>query len=164
MLGKPNSSGNDDYLPFIISGIYLILVGVTGGFLNVIAFVKAYQVKTVQNLITYFESILWFRYQISWNIKATFLYLTQAQRTKFNIILINLIVSDLFIIFVGIPIDAVGAFTMGNALDKTLCSCVAFTHTLFGKIMKIAIISLLPSLSCIENWMFDEIHSYFHFY
>ena len=45
----------------------------------------------------------------------------------------NLIVSDLFIIFVGIPIDAVGAFTMGNALDKTLCSCVAFTHTLFGK-------------------------------
>ena len=58
----------------------------------------------------------------------------------------NLIVSDLFIIFVGIPIDAVGAFTMGNALDKTLCSCVAFTHTLFGKMIKTGMISLLLSL------------------
>ena len=58
----------------------------------------------------------------------------QAQRTKLNLILINLIVSDLFIIFIGIPIDAVGAFTMGKALDETACSFVAFTHTLFGKI------------------------------
>ena len=59
-------------------------------------------------------------------------YFVQAQRTRLNLILINLIVSDLFIIFVGIPIDAVGAFTMGKALDETVCSCVAFTHTLFG--------------------------------
>ena len=72
-------------------------------------------------------------FNLSYN-GAFSLYSMQAQRTKLNLILINLIVSDLFIIFIGIPIDAVGAFTMGKALDETACSFVAFTHTLFGKI------------------------------
>ena len=140
------SKSNDAYHPFIISGIYLILVGVTGGFLNVIALLKACQVQKYLKLYNVIQIDIFFHLDtIFLNIKTTFLYLTQAQRTKFNIILINLIVSDLFIIFVGIPIDAVGAFTMGNALDKTLCSCVAFTHTLLGKMIKTRIISLLLS-------------------
>ena len=50
MVEKPNSRGNDVYLPFIISGIYLILVGVTGGILNVIAFFKAYQVQKLTKI------------------------------------------------------------------------------------------------------------------
>ena len=137
------SKSNDAYHPFIISGIYLILVGVTGGFLNVIALLKACQVQKYLKSHNVIQIDIFHLDNIFLNIKTTFLYLTQAQRTKFNIILINLIVSDLFIIFVGIPIDAVGAFTMGNALDKTLCSCVAFTHTLLGKMIKTGIISLL---------------------
>ena len=61
----------------------------------------------------------------------------QARKTKLNLILINLIVSDLFIIFVGIPIDAFGAFSFGSGLDDTFCTCVAFTHTLFGNVINI---------------------------
>ena len=44
----------------------------------------------------------------------------------------NLIVSDLAIIFIGIPVDAMGAFTKGEALDAFLCPSVAFVHTIFG--------------------------------
>ena len=49
-----------------------------------------------------------------------------------HLILINLIVSDLAIIFIGIPVDALGAFTKGYALDVFLCQSVAFVHTMFG--------------------------------
>ena len=49
-----------------------------------------------------------------------------------HLILINLIVSDLAIIFIGIPVDALGAFTKGYALDMFLCQSVAFVHTMFG--------------------------------
>ena len=34
-------------IPFIISGIYLVIVGVTGGLFNIIAFIKAYQVNKI---------------------------------------------------------------------------------------------------------------------
>ena len=47
----------------------------------------------------------------------------------------NLIVSDLAIIFIGIPVDAMGAFTRGEALDAFLCPSVAFVHTIFGENM-----------------------------
>ena len=49
----------------------------------------------------------------------------------------NLIVSDLAIIFIGIPIDAMGAFTKGESLDAFLCPSVAFVHTIFGTNMYI---------------------------
>jgi len=91
-------SDNEYNVSYLIAGIYLLLVGVTGGVFNIIAFVKA----------------------------------CQAKKTKLNLILINLIISDLFIIFVGIPIDAFGAFSFGSGLDDTFCTRVAFTHTLFG--------------------------------
>ena len=49
----------------------------------------------------------------------------------------NLIVSDLAIIFIGIPIDAMGAFTKRESLDAFLCPSVAFVHTIFGTNMYI---------------------------
>ena len=38
-------SENENDLSFLIAGIYLVLVGVTGGFFNIIAFVKVCQVE-----------------------------------------------------------------------------------------------------------------------
>ena len=56
----------------------------------------------------------------------------QADNTKLNLVLINLLVSDLSIIFLGIPIDTLGAFTKGQSLNNFLCSMAAFTHTVSG--------------------------------
>ena len=55
----------------------------------------------------------------------------------------NLIVSDLAIIFIGIPVDAMGAFTKGEALDAFLCPSVAFVHTIFGETFKISLIRII---------------------
>ena len=49
-----------------------------------------------------------------------------------NLVITNLLVSDLSIIFIGIPLDAIGAFTKGQALNNVLCPIVAFTHTFSG--------------------------------
>ena len=39
-------TGKNEYdLSFLIAGIYLVLLGVTGGFFNIVAFVKACQVE-----------------------------------------------------------------------------------------------------------------------
>ena len=86
---------------------------------------------------------------------ASLLHFLQALRTKLNLILINLILSDLFIIFIGIPIDAVGAFTMGKVLDETLCSCVAFTHTLFGTTYKMKLFRNLLSEKMLGKIIFN---------
>ena len=56
----------------------------------------------------------------------------QAQTTKLNLVLISLLVSDLSIIFIGIPLDAIAAFTKGQAVNNVLCPMVAFTHTFWG--------------------------------
>ena len=39
-------SDNEYNVSYLIAGIYLLLVGVTGGVFNIIAFVKACQVET----------------------------------------------------------------------------------------------------------------------
>ena len=59
--------------------------------------------------------------------------LFQAPNTELNLILINLIVSELAISFVGVPLDLVGTITHGKVLDGVFCPIAAFTHTLFGK-------------------------------
>ena len=46
--------------------------------------------------------------------------------------LTNLIVNDLFIAFIGVPLDTIGAFTKGQALDYVPCQTTAFIHTVFG--------------------------------
>ena len=47
-------TGENEYdLSFLIAGIYLVLVGVTGGFFNIIAFVKVWQVKYVINFFIF---------------------------------------------------------------------------------------------------------------
>ena len=45
MKGSPNDSKNEHNLSFLIAGIYLVLIGVTGGVFNIIALVKACQVE-----------------------------------------------------------------------------------------------------------------------
>ena len=51
-------TGENEYdLSFLIAGIYLVLVGVTGGFFNIIAFVKVWQVKHVINFL-YFMFVM----------------------------------------------------------------------------------------------------------
>ena len=61
--------------------------------------------------------------------------LFQAQKTELNLVLLNLIISDLGIVFVGIPLDAVGVYTKGESLNHLVCQFVAFNHTLFGKVI-----------------------------
>ena len=69
--------------------------------------------------------------------------LLQAQKTKWNLLLINLLVSDLSIIFIGIPLEAIGAFSKGQAMNHVLCRITAFTHTLSGSIIISTRINLL---------------------
>ena len=75
-----------------------------------------------------------------------------------HLILINLIVSDLAIIFIGIPVDALGAFTKGYALDVFLCQSVAFVHTMFGsyKSIKNAKLSAIAISICFIIYHFDR--------
>ena len=75
-----------------------------------------------------------------------------------HLILINLIVSDLAIIFIGIPVDALGAFTKGYALDMFLCQSVAFVHTMFGsyKSIKNAKLSAIAISICFIIYHFDR--------
>ena len=56
----------------------------------------------------------------------------QARKTQLNLILMNLIVSDLAIIFVGVPLDILGSFTKWKSNKNIVCPAVAFTHTIFG--------------------------------
>ena len=137
MKGSPNDSNNEHNLSFLIAGIYLVLIGVTGGVFNIIALVKACQVKKCIMNSLEFVHLIHLRMNYSYDTFVSILI--QAKRTKLNLILINLIVSDLFIVFVGIPIDAVEAFSFGSALNDTICSCVAFTHTIFGNIISISL-------------------------
>ena len=75
---------------------------------------------------------------IMFNIRLKNLHLVpllivfQSNKTELNYILINLVVSDIGISFIGVPIDLLGAATNGEAIDNVLCQIVAFTHTLLG--------------------------------
>ena len=57
-------------------------------------------------------------------------------KTELNFVLLNLIINDLFIVFVGVPLDFTGAFSKGEALNSPLCQATAFVHTLFGILSK----------------------------
>ena len=57
--------------------------------------------------------------------------------------LTNLIVNDLFIVFIGVPLDTMGAFTKGQALDYVPCQATAFIHTIFGKLKLYIIADLI---------------------
>ena len=57
--------------------------------------------------------------------------------------LTNLIVNDLFIAFIGVPLDTIGAFTKGQALDYVPCQATAFIHTIFGKLKRYTIAYLI---------------------
>jgi len=54
--------------------------------------------------------------------------------------LLNLILSDLIIVLVGIPLDVIGAFTKGEGLDSLLCPMAAFTHTLSGNFFEFSLL------------------------
>ena len=56
----------------------------------------------------------------------------QARKTELNLILINLIVSDLLITIIGVPLDLIGTVTHGKALNDVVCPITAFTHTFLG--------------------------------
>ena len=53
--------------------------------------------------------------------------------------LINLIISEFAIAFVGVPFDLVGSITKGEAITKSFCLIQGFIHTFFGKRYKISL-------------------------
>ena len=128
-----NSSYLQGDVIYGVSAVYLVIVGITGGAFNIIAFVKAinvsYQYKNERKIWLVLYRCLLNNILMS---ESKHWILCQARKTELHLILMNLIVSDLAIIFIGIPVDAMGAFTKGEALDAFLCPSVAFVHTIFG--------------------------------
>ena len=57
----------------------------------------------------------------------------QANKTELNMILINLIVSDILISGAGVPFDVLAAFMKGKEINDEHCQAAAFIHTLLGK-------------------------------
>ena len=58
----------------------------------------------------------------------------QKRHTEQNYMLINLIISEFAIAFVGVPFDLVGSITKGEAITKSFCLIQGFIHTFFGKL------------------------------
>ena len=57
----------------------------------------------------------------------------QSRKSEQNLMLLNLIVSELCIAIIGIPADLYNSITRGIHLDKFVCPFVGFIHTFFGK-------------------------------
>ena len=54
-------------------------------------------------------------------------------RTEFNLLLMNLITSELLVSVFGIPVDLVAALQHGWAMGPAFCSVVGFTLTTLGE-------------------------------
>ena len=57
-------------------------------------------------------------------------------RTEFNLLLMNLICSELLVSVFGIPVDTLAALQHGWDMGPAFCSVVGFTLTTLGKFQK----------------------------
>ena len=60
----------------------------------------------------------------------------QAQKTKQNLVVMNLIVSEFLISIIGVPLDISGILNDNKKVEKILCPATAFVHTILGIYIK----------------------------
>ena len=113
------------------SGVYLVLVFIAGAICNIKALLYAVRVgKVFKGAKCNSDTSQIILRQITISKLCISL---QAKQSKFNLILINLLVSDLAMLCICIPLESSAAFSKGESMNNILCPITAFINTILGK-------------------------------